>query len=112
MEAKNVLGTALKLCCNSPITGFYRDGFCKTGPNDYGRHLVCAEVTAEFLSFSKSRGNDLTQPSPEHGFPGLSPGDHWCLCAMRWLEAYQAGVAPNIDLEASHQKLLEYIPLE
>lgn len=112
MDAKNVLGTALKMCCSSPMTGFYRDGFCKTGPYDYGKHLVCAQVTAQFLEYSKSKGNDLTKSAPEYGFPGLSPGDKWCLCAMRWLEAYQAGLAPKIDLQASHEKLLEFISLD
>ena len=97
-NAKNVLGNALKICCTSPMTGFQRDGYCSTGPYDYGKHLVCAEVTTEFLEFSKSKGNDLTQPAPQYGFPGLSPGDRWCLCAMRWVEAYHAGVAPKIDL--------------
>lgn len=85
MSLLNVLGTPLKICCTSPMTGFHRDGFCSTGPHDYGKHIVCAEVTAEFLAFSKQRGNDLTQPAPMYGFPGLSPGDRWCLCAMRWV---------------------------
>jgi uncharacterized protein len=93
------------------MTGFFRDGYCNTDPYDYGKHFVCAEVDQSFLEFSKQQGNDLTQPAPEYGFPGLSPGDHWCICAMRWLEAHHAGVAPNIDLEASHEKLLEFISL-
>lgn len=83
-NAKNVLGTALQLCCKDPLTGFYRDGFCNTGPYDYGSHIVAAVLTKDFLDFTKSKGNDLSTPRPEYGFPGLKPGDHWCLCALRW----------------------------
>lgn len=81
---KNVLGGALQLCCKDPLTGFYRDGYCKTGPNDYGNHVIAAVLTQQFLDFTKSKGNDLTTPRPEYGFPGLKAGDHWCLCALRW----------------------------
>lgn len=109
--AKNVLGTALKKCCDSPRTGFYRDGYCHTGPQDHGTHVACATVTAEFLAFTRSRGNDLVTPRPEWNYPGLKPGDKWCLCALRWKEAKAAGVAPELDLEATHEKMLEYVPL-
>jgi uncharacterized protein len=95
-----------------PVTGFYRDGDCSTGPDDLGRHVVCARVTAEFLAFSKSRGNDLSTPQPEYGFPGLKPGDRWCLCAARWREALQADAAPRVVLTATHQKALEVVSLE
>lgn len=110
-QPRNVLGSALKSCCTNPMTGFYRDGFCKTGPNDYGVHVVCAQVTSEFLSYTKSRGNDLSSPVGTH-FPGLKPGDKWCLCASRWLEAYHAGKAPKVVLESTHEKALSIIPLE
>lgn len=109
--AKNVLGTALKSCCTDPVTGFYRDGFCNTGPDDFGLHIVCIRVTDEFLSFSKARGNDLSTPHEEWGFPGLKSGDQWCLCALRWKEAYEAGMAPAVDLEATHISALEHIDL-
>lgn len=111
-EAKNVLGQKLVVCCTSPLTGFYRDGKCETGPEDLGMHIVCAQVTAEFLEFSKRRGNDLSTPVPAYRFPGLKPGDRWCLCASRWKEALDAGVAPPIILEATHESLLKYISLE
>ncbi len=111
-KAKNVLQTELQSCCKDPMTGFYRDGYCHTGPQDTGRHVVCAIMTAEFLAFSKSRGNDLSTPIPEYQFPGLQPGDQWCLCAMRWQEAFEAGVAPTVILEATHEKALEYIAFE
>jgi uncharacterized protein (DUF2237 family) len=107
--AKNVLGTELKQCCNQPKTGFYRDGFCHTGPEDYGTHVACATVTKEFLDFTLSKGNDLITPRLEMNFPGLKPGDKWCLCASRWLEAKIAGVAPPLDLEATHEKMKEII---
>lgn len=94
------------------MTGAYRNGCCDTGPFDAGTHTVCAEVTAEFLAFSKGKGNDLTRALPQYDFQGLKPGDYWCLCVSRWLEAYRAGVAPKIKLEATHQKTLEYIELE
>jgi len=105
----NVLGTPLQFCSTSPMTGWRRDGFCRTDDADIGTHIVCAKVTADFLNFTKSRGNDLTTPSV--GFPGLKPGDSWCLCVLRWIEAYNAGVAPPINLAATHKKALDYIPL-
>lgn len=108
LPPKNVLGTTLKKCCDSPKTGFYRDGFCHTGPQDHGTHVACATLTKEFLEFTKSRGNDLITPRPEWNFPGLKPGDKWCLCALRLLEAKKAGVAPKLDLEATHEKMLEF----
>ncbi len=110
-HAKNVLGTKLQPCCQDPVTGFYRDGFCNTGPDDHGLHIVCVQVTQEFLEFSKSRGNDLSTPHEEWGFPGLQPGDQWCLCALRWKEAYDAGMAPRVDLEATHISALEHLDL-
>ncbi len=112
MNTKNVLGTELKKCCDSPVTGFYRNGYCHTGPQDYGTHTTCAVLTKEFLEFTKSKGNDLMTPQPQYNFPGLKPGDKWCLCALRWMEAYKAGVAPQIELEATHEKMLEYIELD
>lgn len=110
--ASNVLGTELETCSLSPCTGFFRDGKCHTGPDDLGQHTVCAEVTSEFLEFSKSRGNDLTTPHPEYDFPGLKPGDRWCLCLQRWVEALEAGLAPPVVLEATHIMALEFIPRE
>lgn len=110
-KALNVLGTELAVCGLNPKTGFFRDGCCSSGPQDLGRHLVCARVTAEFLEFSLERGNDLVTPRPEYSFPGLKPGDRWCLCALRWLEASEAGVAPPVVLEATHEKALELITL-
>ncbi|MCS7005686.1 MAG: DUF2237 domain-containing protein [Cytophagales bacterium] len=109
---KNVLGTPLLLCCLFPKTGFYRNGFCHTGPEDIGTHIVCAQVTDEFLQFTKKRGNDLITPKPLWNFPGLKAGDKWCLCISRWIEAYEAGVAPPIILEATHEKALEYVSFE
>lgn len=109
LPAKNVLGTELKKCCDSPRTGFYRNGFCHTGPSDQGTHVACAIVTREFLEFTKSKGNDLITPRPEWNFPGLKPGDKWCLCALRYMEAKEAGVAPKLDLEATHEKMLEFM---
>ena len=108
----NVLGTPLKACCHAPKTGFYRDGYCRTGKRDLGRHVVCAEVTAGFLAFTRDQGNDLGTPRPEFDFPGLQPGDRWCLCALRWREAHEAGVAPGVVLEACHAAALEVVPLE
>ncbi|MEM1432980.1 MAG: DUF2237 domain-containing protein [Pseudomonadota bacterium] len=108
----NVLGEPLKDCSHDPLTGAYRDGCCNTSAADPGCHTVCAIVTAEFLAFSSSRGNDLSTPVPQYEFPGLKPGDQWCLCAGRWLEAYEAGVAPAVILEATHEKTLETVPLE
>ena len=110
-NAKNVFGSELGLCCLSPMTGFYRDGCCNTGAEDFGVHTVCAKMTAEFLAFSKSKGNDLSTPFPEAGFPGLKPGDRWCLCAARWKEAFDAGVAPPVILTATHEATLEFISL-
>ena len=109
--AKNVLGEPLLPCCTNPMTGFYRDGYCHTGGGDSGVHVVCAEMTEEFLAFSKSRGNDLSTPMPEYEFPGLVPGDRWCLCAARWKEAYDAGMAPPVVLEACHVSALEFATL-
>jgi uncharacterized protein (DUF2237 family) len=110
--AKNVLGNSLEICCNSPKTGFYRDGSCHTGPNDSGVHVVCAQVTDAFLNFTQIMGNDLSTPKPMYGFPGLKPGDRWCLCAGRWKEALDAGVAPPVVLEATHEAALEHVDLE
>ena len=110
--AKNVLGGPLQTCSLSPLTGFYRDGCCNTGAEDLGLHLVCAEVTQEFLEFSRERGNDLITPNPLFGFPGLKPGDRWCLCAQRWKEALAAGVAPPVCLDATHISALEFLDLE
>ena len=110
-NARNVLGTNLEICCGSPITGWYRNGKCETEPNDRGAHVICAEMTEEFLEFSKSRGNDLITPAPRFGFPGLKPGDRWCLCASRWKEALDAGVAPPIILQATEESALQYVSL-
>jgi uncharacterized protein (DUF2237 family) len=109
---RNVLGGALLACCFDPLTGFYRDGSCRTGDDDAGTHVVCARMTADFLAFSKESGNDLSTPRPEHRFRGLKPGDRWCLCVLRWLEALEAGKAPPIILEATHESTLEFVPLE
>src|SRR6056297_1414484 len=111
-SVKNVLGKSLITCCTDPLTGFYRNGRCKTGPEDYGTHVVCALVTKEFLEFTKTKGNDLSTPRPEYNFPGLEPGDRWCLCALRWKEAYEHKSAPKVILESTHEKALEYIDLE
>jgi uncharacterized protein (DUF2237 family) len=105
----NILGTELSCCCKSPITGFYRDGYCRTGPGDVGLHTVCAHMTESFLEFSRAQGNDLTTTQPY--FPGLNPGDRWCLCVTRWKEALEAGVAPPIDLEATHSSAVEFVDL-
>ncbi len=110
--SRNVLGGALRACSTEPLTGFFRDGCCNTGPQDRGSHTVCAVVTAEFLRFSRQRGNDLSTPRPEHGFPGLRPGDRWCLCAPRWQEAFEAGCAPTVTLEATHAGALDHCALE
>jgi uncharacterized protein (DUF2237 family) len=109
---RNVLGGRLVECCRDPMTGFFRDGNCRTVPEDVGRHVVCAEMTAEFLDFSVAQGNDLVTPQPAFGFPGLKPGDRWCVCASRWLEAERAGVAPPVVLEATEESALEVISLE
>ena len=107
----NVLGTALEQCSTTPVTGFFRNGCCDTGPMDQGMHTVCAQMTAEFLALSKYLGNDLSTPRPEYGFVGLKPGDKWCLCANRFLQAHQEGAAPKVWLEATHQRTLDVVPL-
>lgn len=107
----NVLGEELQVCCSVTMTGFYRDGVCRTGPADRGRHVVCAQVTTEFLEYTKAQGNDLSTPQLDYGFPGLKPGDRWCLCAARWQESVAAGVAPPIDLAATHAQALAYVSL-
>lgn len=109
--AQNVIGTELETCCTDPMTGWYRNGCCDTGPGDLGVHTVCALVSEEFLAFSKAAGNDLSTPMPEHGFAGLKPGDKWCLCAPRWQEALEAGMAPPVILEATHILSLEWTSL-
>ncbi|MBS8240474.1 DUF2237 domain-containing protein [Marinobacter lipolyticus] len=106
-ESINVLGETLEACGTDPVTGFYRDGCCNTGPDDVGSHTVCAVVTEDFLAFSKARGNELSTPRPEFGFPGLKAGDSWCLCAARWQEAFEAGCAPRVRLRATHQAALD-----
>ena len=111
-QPKNVFGEPLTPCCSNPMTGFYRDSYCRTGPGDAGVHTVCAEMTAEFLDFSRARGNDLSTPMPQYHFPGLQPGDRWCLCAARWKEAYDAGMAPRVLLKACHISTLEFATLE
>jgi uncharacterized protein (DUF2237 family) len=108
----NVFGEKLAPCSVKPMTGFYRDGCCTTGPQDSGRHVVCVEVTASFLVFSRSVGNDLTTPRPEYDFPGLQPGDRWCLCALRWREALEAGVAPSVALDSTNQAALRHVRLD
>ncbi|MBI5616165.1 MAG: DUF2237 domain-containing protein [Gammaproteobacteria bacterium] len=112
VKQKNVFGGPLETCSRAPLTGFYRSGCCDTGADDLGLHAVCAEMTREFLDFSKARGNDLTVPNPAVGFPGLAPGDRWCLCAGRWVEAVEAGCAPRIVLAATNKEVLEHVPLE
>lgn len=108
----NVFGEALESCSDRPRTGFFRDGCCNTSAADAGSHTVCVEVTAAFLEFSRFRGNDLSTPMPEFDFPGLKPGDRWCLCAARWLEAYEHGMAPRVLLRSTHVRALEIVPLE
>ena len=108
----NVLGEELETCSMQPLTGFYRTGCCETGPDDVGRHTVCAIMTADFLEFSRSRGNDLSTPAPQFGFPGLKPGDRWCLCLARWVEAYQANKAPWVLLRATHESVRKVVPME
>ena len=108
----NVLGGELESCCFAPITGFYRDGYCHTSIEDTGSHTVCVRMSTSFLLFSSKVGNDLSTPRPEYEFPGLIEGDQWCLCAARWKEAYDAGVAPSVVLSSTHQRALEIIPLE
>ena len=111
-EGVNVVGGELLPCSTEPLTGFYRDGCCSTGPEDAGSHTVCAVMTEEFLAFSQRAGNDLSTPRPEWGFPGLQPGDRWCVCAARWLEAQRAGCAPQVVLGATHVRALDVVPIE
>ena len=111
-NAANVFGDPMITCSTEPMTGFFRDGCCNTGPQDTGMHLVCAEVTAEFLEFSKAAGNDLSTPMPQYGFSGLNPGDRWCLCVTRWKDAFDAGMAPKVVLEACHLSTLEWVTLD
>ena len=108
----NVLGEPLQPCSMNPLTGFYRNGCCKTGEDDRGKHIVCAQMTVDFLNYTKSRGNDLTTAIPQFGFPGLKPGDQWCLCASRWKEALDAGMAPPVQLRATHEAALEIVSLD
>ena len=108
---RNVLGGPLQVCSDSPRTGFYRDGCCNVGPDDFGVHAVCVRVTKKFLEFSAERGNDLSTPMPDFGFPGLKPGDKWCLCAARWVQALEARKAPRVVLSATHEMMLDYAPL-
>jgi uncharacterized protein (DUF2237 family) len=110
--ALNVLGTELVPCSYDPLTGYFRDGCCNTREDDTGSHVICTRVTAEFLAFSKLRGNDLSTPRPEHRFRGLKPGDRWCLCALRWAEAHRVGKAPPVVLECTHEKALDFVPLD
>ena len=112
MSQKNVFGDELKNCSHQPMTGFYRDGACNTQERDLGSHTVCVQVTEVFLDYSISKGNDLSTPMPEFDFPGLTPGDRWCMCAKRWLEAYEDGVAPKVILLATNEKVLDIIPLD
>jgi len=109
---RNVLGEPLQSCCADPLTGFYRTGYCQVGPDDIGVHAVCIEVTSDFLAFSKAAGNDLSTPNPQHGFPGLKPGDSWCLCAPRWQEALEEGIAPPVYLAATHESALDHSDLQ
>ncbi|MEP5765722.1 MAG: DUF2237 domain-containing protein [Halieaceae bacterium] len=111
-ESLNVFGEELESCSEDPMTGFFRDGCCNTSDQDAGSHTVCIEVTEDFLQYSRFRGNDLTTPMPEYGFPGLQPGDRWCLCAARWLEAQQQEMAPRVFLRRTHQRALEIVPME
>ena len=108
----NVFGESLDTCNESPMSGFFRDGCCNTSDDDLGSHTVCVEVTREFLEFSRFKGNDLSTPRPEHGFAGLRPGDRWCLCAARWLEAYENRMAPRVVLQGTHQRALEIVPMD
>ena len=110
-DDRNVLGGRLATCSNRPLTGFYRDGCCNIGPEDLGLHVVCAQVTREFLEFARQQGNDLITPAPQFGFPGLEPGDRWCVCAGTWRQAYEAGVAPPVVLAATHEETLAVVPL-
>ena len=109
---KNILGTDLQCCGTKPITGYFRDGFCRTTETDHGRHVVACIVNEKFLHFTRQMGNDLSSPNPIHNFPGLKPGDKWCVCALRWKEAFDAGCAPEVILEATHEKSLDYVKLD
>ncbi len=111
IETRNVLGSVLQPCSLDPLTGWTRDGCCRSGAGDHGVHVVCVRVNQQFLEFSKLSGNDLSTPRPEYGFPGLKPGNHWCLCAARWQEAFEVGFAPKVVLEATHESALEFIDL-
>ena len=111
-EPRNVLGEPLAICSEAPKTGFYRDGCCRTGSDDLDTHAVCVQMSKEFLEFSRARGNDLSTPRPEFGFPGLKPGDRWCLCAERWREAHEAGLAPRVVLTATDEAALRYVALD
>jgi uncharacterized protein (DUF2237 family) len=111
-EERNVLGGPLEPCGTDPMTGFYRDGHCASGPDDLGRHTVCTVVSADFLAVQRDLGNDLTTPRPEYGFPGLRPGDRWCVVAVRWMQAYQAGAAAGVVLAATNERALEVVPIE
>ena len=109
---KNVFGEPLAVCSNNPLTGFFRDGCCNTGPQDFGSHTVCVVMTEEFLTFSKAAGNDLSTPAPGYAFPGLKAGDRWCLCAARWQQAFESGMAPRVVLAATHERALEIVALK
>ena len=111
-SGKNVLGEPMEICCEGPLTGFYRNGKCDTGPDDHGLHTVCVQVTYEFLEYSKSVGNDLSEPMTEFGFPGLKEGDRWCLCLSRWKQAYDSDKAPRVYLASTHEASLRLVPLE
>lgn len=111
-KQRNVLGEPIKSCSEEPLTGFFRDGCCNTGPDDLGLHVVCVQLTAAFLEFSRARGNDLSTPNPAFGFAGLKPGDRWCLCAARWQEAFEAGCAPRVALQSTNRAALEVCRME
>lgn len=111
-QSRNVFGEPLETCSDDPVTGFYRNGCCDSGEDDRGDHMVCVIMTSEFLEFSKSKGNDLSTPIPQYNFPGLKPGDRWCLCAPRWREAYEAGMAPDVVLEATNELTLNVVSME
>ena len=112
ISKKNIFGEPLESCCLDPKTGYFRDGFCRTDESDYGRHILCAEITEKFLLFTKEKGNDLSTPRPETGFPGLKAGDRWCLCVLRWKEALEAGQAPPVILKSCEESTLKFISLE
>ncbi|NBC04429.1 MAG: DUF2237 family protein [Bacteroidetes bacterium] len=111
-KSRNVFGEPIATCGNNPLTGFYRNGCCESGDDDHGDHMVCAVMTVDFLNFSKSKGNDLSTPIPQYNFTGLNPGDRWCLCAPRWKEAYEAGMAPKVVLEATNELTLNIVSME